>query len=223
MTINQYAATLPVSDQFSSLINRRKRRATTPASPTPASSNPAYQSDPALIQACLSGDQTAWNTLVERYGRLVYSIARRCGLPTADADDVFQNVFTIAFRRLASLRNQTRLSAWLITTTHRECWRLYKVNAPQVELDEGIADADVSAVEQVQHWELQQAVHEAIGRLDARAQELLKALFFDSTAPSYEEIAQRLGMAVGSIGPTRARCFKKLESILVAMGVDSGH
>ena len=40
------------------------------------------------------------------------------------------------------------------------------------------------------------------------------ALFAGSDPPRYEEIAEKLGMKVGSIGPTRVRCFKKLEKIL---------
>ncbi|MFG0253196.1 MAG: RNA polymerase sigma factor [Phycisphaerales bacterium JB038] len=62
--------------------------------------------------------------LVDRYARLIYSIARDCGLGSADAEDAFQNVFLALHRRLDSLRDQTRLSSWLITTARRECWRV---------------------------------------------------------------------------------------------------
>ncbi len=43
----------------------------------------AYRSDPALVQACIDGDEGAWYELVERYSRLVYSIALRNGFPAA--------------------------------------------------------------------------------------------------------------------------------------------
>ncbi|HBY98208.1 MAG TPA: sigma-70 family RNA polymerase sigma factor [Chloroflexi bacterium] len=180
-----------------------------------------YRSDPALIQSCLDGDETAWNELIERYGRLVYSIPRRYGLCPADADDVFQNVFTIVFRRLPSLRDQTRLSAWLITTTHRECWRLGKLADSAAALDETVVDVSSPPAQEVLRWERQHVVHEALDQLDERCQALLKALFLDPDRPNYEEIAAQLGMAVGSVGPTRGRCFKKLETILVAMGAET--
>lgn len=180
-----------------------------------------YRSDPALIQACLDGDETAWHELVERYGRLVYSIPRRYGLCQADADDIFQNVFTIALRRLSSLRDQTRLSAWLITTTHRECWRLGKLARADAALDDAIVDVSSPPAEKILHWERQHLVRQALDQLDERCQALLTALFLEPTTPTYEEIAARVGMAVGSIGPTRARCFKKLEAILNEMGVQS--
>ncbi len=189
------------------------------AQPTSAEANHKFRANEVLIQACLDGDESAWKELVERYGRLVYSIPRRYGLSAVDADDVFQNVFTIVLRSLHSLRNQTCLSAWLITITHRETRRYAKGAPMNVELDETIPDLSNPASDQVQRWELQQSVREALEELNPCCRELLTALLKDE-APSYEELAKRLGMAVGSIGPTRARCFKKLESILVARGLD---
>ncbi len=178
-----------------------------------------FRSNEVLIQSCLEGDESAWKELVERYGRLVYSIPRRYGLSAADADDVFQNVFTIVLRSLGSLRNQTCLSAWLITITHRETRRYAKSSPAQAELDETLPDGSNPASEQVQRWELQQSVREALEELNPCCRELLGALLRDD-APSYEQLAQGLGMAVGSIGPTRARCFKKLEAILVQRGIE---
>lgn len=187
---------------------------------TTARKQHSYCSNPALIQACVNGDQGAWNELVERYGRLVYSIPLRSGLSETDADDVFQNVFTIVLRSLESLRDQTRLSAWLITTTHRECWRLAKRSKPYDELDEELIDTRTSASEQVHQRERHECVREAISHLDPPCRELVTFLFLDASDPTYEEIARRLDMAVGSVGPTRARCFKKLEAILIKMEID---
>ncbi len=222
MQVNQQAAALPITDQSPRLVTRDKQRPISFTRAISKDSSWVYRSDPALIQACLRRDEIAWNELVERYGRLVYSIPRRYGLSAADADDVFQNVFTMVLRKLDSLRDQTRFSAWLITTTHRECIRLSKLARAHADLDEIATDIGAPPPDQVQRWERQHLVHQALSQLDPRGRELLKALFFDSTTPSYEEIAVRLGMAVGSIGPTRARCFKKLEAILNAMGVDFG-
>ena len=46
-------------------------------------------------------------------------------------------------------------------------------------------------------------------------------LFLEQGAPDYETIAEQLDMKVGSIGPTRARCFRKLEAILLEMGIEA--
>jgi RNA polymerase sigma factor (sigma-70 family) len=181
-----------------------------------------HQSDPALVQACLRGEESAWEELVDRYERLVYSIPRRLGLSAADADDVFQNVFATLVRRLGDLRDQSRLSAWLITTTYRESWRIGKRAERHAPLDERMADAAAPPLDEVARWEREQLVRQALRRLDDRCRDLVTALFLEPDTPGYQAIAERLGMSVGSIGPTRARCFKRLEGILIELGVDAG-
>jgi RNA polymerase sigma factor (sigma-70 family) len=176
------------------------------------------------LAACRRGDRGAWDAMVDQYGRLVYSIPRRYGLSEADADDVFQGVFLQLFRRLDAIRDPDRLSSWLITTAHRECWRVGKrsanVSAHGVDLEERIPDLAAPAAEDAEAWEQQHLVREALEQLGGRCQALLSALFTSGTTPNYEAIAQQLGMRVGSIGPTRARCFRKLEKILLELGVD---
>jgi RNA polymerase sigma factor (sigma-70 family) len=177
-----------------------------------------YRNDPALVQACLAGEKTAWNELVGRYSRLVYSIPVRYGLSRDDADDIFQNVFTIVLRQLAQLRDQRSLSAWLITITHHECQHWQRRTARTQALSETIEDTHPTLPEHAQTQERQRLVHEALQQLDVRCRELLTALFLVTDPPSYAELAKQLGIGVGSIGPTRARCIKKLESSLLAKG-----
>jgi RNA polymerase sigma factor (sigma-70 family) len=181
-----------------------------------------HLSDPVLIQSCLAGDESAWEELVDRYGRLVYAIPKRMGLSDSDAQDVFQDVFLTLLRHLGDVRDHTRLSAWLITTTRREALRYGRVGGRRVEsvLEEAIVDDAPPPVDDVVRWEREQAVRQAIRRLDARCRELLTMLFLEPVTTRYETIATRLGMPVGSIGPTRARCFKKLDAILRQMGID---
>src|SRR4029453_546364 len=113
--------------------------------------------------------------------------------------------------------------AWLITTTHRESWRIGKRDAGKyADLDEHITDVSAPEDDQISTWEQQHMVRRGLDELGGRCKDLLAALFLESGEPSYEAIAARLGMTVGSIGPTRARCFKKLEKILLELGLDPG-
>lgn len=182
--------------------------------------------DAALVRACLDGDAGAWDEILRRFGRLVYSIPRRYGFSDADADDVFQCVMTILFRKLDTVRDLDRLSAWLIRTTHRECYRIGKRSGRYAELDRDIEDVNEPCDEDAALWEQRQLVRQGLRRLGGRCEQLLTALFVAPGQPNYEQIARRLGMKVGSIGPTRARCFEKLERILVDLGLgadrDSG-
>lgn len=178
--------------------------------------------DKQLVHACLDGEQWAWDELVHRYGRLVYGILRRGGLSEADADDGFQNVFLLACRNLAQLRDQDRLSAWLITTTKRELWRLYRQRRADQPLDDALVDGGAPPLEEALRLEREQAVREALRRIDGRCRQLLTSLFLGANESTYRQIAEKLDIPIGSIGPTRARCFEKLEAILVEMGFDPG-
>ena len=179
-----------------------------------------YPDDTELVQACLAGRQDAWNTLVERYSRLVYSIPRRYGLSEADAEDVAQTVFLTLYNHLSNLRDQRRLCSWLITTAHRETWRTGRKRGRYPSLDEQIQDVAAPDDDRIEAWERQHLLHEGLRILGGSCEKLLRVLFLEKEELSYEQIAERLGMRVGSIGPTRARCFRKLAGILRKLGLD---
>jgi RNA polymerase sigma factor (sigma-70 family) len=182
----------------------------------------AYRTDPALIEACLRGDRAAWDLLVERYSRLVWSIPRKYGLQATDAEDVHQTVFASLVHHLGELRDRERLSSWLITTATRECWRLRRSAQRRrvTQGDEGLeATPEVPLPETDLVDEERQLVREAMDRLNERCRELLQMLFSSADEPHYPEVAEQLDMPIGSIGPTRARCLAKLEAILRTLGV----
>lgn len=172
-----------------------------------------------LVHACLKGDEAAWNELVDKYGRLVYYIAHRYNPDSAVADDVFQTVFLIVLRRLSSLKKTESFVSWLMTIASREAERASKANRRYVELDETVIDVSESPLEQIHREYLAQQVHQALAQLDGFSREFITQLMADPP-PSYQQLAAHFGMACGSIGPTRARCLKKLESILKRMGVE---
>lgn len=181
--------------------------------------------DTRLLAACLAGDQQAWTDLVERYTRLIYSIALKSGLNEHDAADVVQSVFTIVLRRLETLQKPERFSAWLITTTHRECWRFAKSNR-EVNIEDGVEpiDPEPPADAQVVDWEHAALTHRALKQLGDQCQRLLELLFLTETRTDYKSIAAQLSISIGSIGPTRARCLKRLKSHLAKLGiVDPNH
>jgi len=176
-----------------------------------------YRTDPRLVEACLRGDCNAWNELIERYQRLVYSIPRQYGLSSADSEDVMQNVFEIVYRRLETLRDHTILSSWIIRITHRATLHFLKKRRNDYELLDETCGVDKGTSAQLEHLETKHLVGEALNRLDRQSRQLMEAFLSDSP-PSYAELAKRLDCPVGSIGPTRARAFKKLEAILREMG-----
>lgn len=176
-----------------------------------------------LIEACLQGSSQAWEALLVRYQRLIYSIPLRYGLAISDADDIFQNVSLLLLENLSRLRNRQQLGAWLATTTRRECWRVLRQQRQVTlfsrtkELEEQIPSGDRSD-EVFLELERQSIIRSAIGVLGAPCRQLLALLFYTEPRPSYAEIGRSLIIPEGSIGPTRARCLEKLMKILDKMG-----
>ena len=185
--------------------------------------------DEALISACRRGDESAWETLVMRYQRLIYSIPRRAGLDEFSSAEIFQNVFTSLVEGLGRIEHPDRIQAWLVTATRRETWRLIrnqrKSNAmtTSTENNEGeIIDAPDDAPladEALLRLEMQHTIRRAVDSLDDRCNKLIKLLYYRPEPPTYAEVAATLGLPEGSIGPTRARCLKKLLRLLEKDGL----
>ncbi|MBC7909936.1 MAG: sigma-70 family RNA polymerase sigma factor [Pyrinomonadaceae bacterium] len=182
-------------------------------------------SDEMLVQACRKGDETAWEALVNRYQRLIYTIPRRAGLDEDQAAEVFQDVFTTLLRKLEEIEQPERLHAWIVTTARRVTWRLIKREknpgkfigygeegeedeAAQVPSDAPLPDEVLLQLEE------QQRIRRAVATLDDRCRKLIQMLFYQPVSPSYTEIAAALGTTEGSIGPTRARCLQKMLRLL---------
>ncbi|HKS41007.1 MAG TPA: sigma-70 family RNA polymerase sigma factor [Blastocatellia bacterium] len=184
----------------------------------------AQRGDRELIVACLEGDSTAWETLITRYQRLIYSIPMKARLSSDDAADIFQSVCLKLYEKLSTLRDYERISSWLITTTTREVWRVTARNRRDMTTassDEESADAinqipstGPLADEQRQALEQQQIVRESVEALPERCRNLVTMLFYEKDELSYADIARRMNMPVPSVGPTRARCLEKLKKIL---------
>jgi RNA polymerase sigma factor (sigma-70 family) len=189
-----------------------------------ASETLAVREDGELIAACLAGDQNAWEALIARYQRLIYSIPVRSRLSTDDAADIFQSVCLKLYEKLSTLRDYEKISSWLITTTTREVWRVSARNRREdVPAAENGDDRDIFseiaataplADEEREALEQQQIVRQSVEALPERCRSLLTLLFYENDELSYADIARRMKMPVPSVGPTRARCLEKLRKLL---------
>jgi RNA polymerase sigma factor (sigma-70 family) len=168
-----------------------------------------------LVVRARNGDKQAWDALVERYAPLVWSICRRHRLDVADADDVGQSVWLRLVEQLDRIRDPAALPGWLATTTRRECWRVLRAahgleTAGYVLDAESIPDRQSGMAEdELLRAERHAALREAFARLPPSYQRLIALLIEDPPVP-YVEISDRLGIPVGSIGPTRRRCLDRL-------------
>ena len=176
-----------------------------------------------LVRGCIEGDPRAWEELIDKYKRLIYSIPIKYGASPEDASDVFQAVCIEVLNSLPQLKSAQSLRSWLITLTIRQSYRWRKKQPNHVELDaldpeiaEGIAS--ISDPDSLAQLEQEQIVRDVVAQLSPRHQELVRLLFFEQPALPYTEVAQRLGLATGSIGFIRGRCLEKLRKALLEYG-----
>lgn len=170
----------------------------------------------ALVRASAAGDQDAWDALVERFAHLVVAVTRRYRLSRDDAQDVSQTVWLRLVEHLDSLREPAALPGWIMTTARHECLRTLRVGGRTIPVDPQESrqlersapdDVDVELLEAERH----QALRDGLAELSPPQRALLELLATDPPL-SYAEVAQRLDIPVGSIGPTRARALEKLRA-----------
>ena len=175
-------------------------------------------SDRDLILACRDGQIGAWRGLLDKYERIVFSVPRRYGVSSEDAADITQLTFTILVQSIDNLPEDSTLGAWLTTVARRHTWRLLQRNRREgiKKLTDPEESGKIAGVDtdNIEHWELTEWLDNGLSLVGEHCRELISALYLDPEQPSYAEVAARLGMAVGSVGPTRIRCLKRLRKAL---------
>lgn len=175
-----------------------------------------------LVEQAATGDQKAWNDLVDRYGNLVWSVVRGFRLDPASAADVSQTTWLRLVENLDRIRDPERLAGWLATTARHEALRLLRRTQrelPTVDLDVMSDPAFVDPAAELIENERAAEVVAAYQTLSHDCQQLLRLLTADPPL-EYAEIAELIDRPVGSIGPTRARCLQRLRRSLESVHLD---
>jgi RNA polymerase sigma factor (sigma-70 family) len=195
--------------------HERGRSVSRVRAPARRDGNPMHDNLPVtdLVMGARNGEKQAWDAVVERYAPLIWSICRRHGLGRADTEDVGQAVWLHLAGHLGNLREPAALPGWLATTARRECLRVLRKEIP---LDAGqVLDAETlpgdqaGAEQELLAAERHAALRAAFLDLPPSGQRLIALLLEDPPVP-YAEISARLGIPIGSIGPTRRRYLDKM-------------
>jgi RNA polymerase sigma factor (sigma-70 family) len=173
----------------------------------------------ALLDGARRGDQAAWNALVAEYNSLLWAIARGYRLGTADACDAVQMTWLRLVENLSRIVDPQRLAGWLATTARRECLQLLRKSGRERAVDDqvllDVPDTADPVDAAVLLDERDGALWRAFTVLGEKCQRLLRVLMA-SPPPSYQEVSAALGIAVGTIGPTRQRCLEQLRQRIAA-------
>ncbi|MCA1699765.1 MAG: sigma-70 family RNA polymerase sigma factor, partial [Actinobacteria bacterium] len=174
-----------------------------------------------LVTRAADGEQAAWNALIDEFGGLVWATTRAHRLSSTDAADVFQNTWMRLVENLDRIQDPARLGGWLATTARRESLTVIRHARRMIPRSDDLPDLASDAPHPVQRLICEHdatAVQTALARLGPRDRALLRMLAAEPT-PSYAEIGAALGMAIGSIGPTRARALSRLRREAAQVGL----
>ncbi len=177
-----------------------------------------------LVSECRNGNTSAWDTLIDKYKNLIYSIPLKWGIFADDAADIFQAVCLEMLSELSHLRDPEALPAWLISVTYRKCLRFRRDQARFPETDpeaydlSNAADTQEPPDEAMSEFQRAQVLRDSISALPSRCRQLVQMLFFENDPRPDREIAASLGIASGSVGFIRGRCLERLRKHLEKAG-----
>lgn len=197
-----------------------------------------------LLERCLDGEGAAWEEFAGRYGRLLEFSARnrltRYGIRLDDLqmEEVVQQILVHLWegRKLAQVRDKEKITAWLAAVAGNlaiDCWRKQNrmIDRRKVSLSETVTPGEAEELvleatlvaegpsprEEAQTLERDRKLHQALSRLSAREQLILKGAYFLNQ--SHDEIGQLLGLPRNTVSTAIDRAKKKLRGILSNDGI----
>lgn len=178
--------------------------------------------DARLVSECVAGSEEAWCALIFKYKNLIFSIPVKYGFSPDDSTDIFQAVCLDLLSELPKLRKVKALPKWIMQVTAHKCFHRKQQQQRTDVLDPAAKEFEKStpsrAEDILREAEDEQNLRQAMAELPLRCRELVHMLFYDEPVRPYQEIAETLGIAVGSIGFIRQRCLEKLRKRLLETG-----
>jgi RNA polymerase sigma factor (sigma-70 family) len=168
--------------------------------------------DAQLVSRCRSGDEAAWNELVERFSRYVFAICVQAfRLPQEDAEDVFQEVFARVYQHLDRLRSDDSIRPWIAQLTRRLCIDRLRSSgregpAELDDLDPGGVDEALAGLDDAL------TLRASLDAVGDPCRDILDRFF--SRDESYRAIGEALGLPAGTIASRISRCLGKVRAEL---------
>ena len=186
------------------------------------------EQEAAIVRKVLGGDANAFETLVLEYEKNVYNIALRMTGNSEDAADMTQEAFIKAYNSLQAFRGDSKFSVWLYRIVSNVCLDFLrsKNRRPTVSLsveDDDGEDTQLDVADESQSPELlldRKLTRESVRRgLDSLPPDYRQILLLrEIQGLSYDEIAQALGLEVGTVKSRIFRARKRLCTFLIDDG-----
>jgi DNA-directed RNA polymerase specialized sigma24 family protein len=144
----------------------------------------APDDDTRLLKQCRRGNKQAWNLLVDRYQKLIYSVPAKLGLSADQCADVFYAVCIELLNVIDRLPRRVMLRDWLLDAAARHSWN--RRHGPSERSDSLTLSAELK-----QELKMEQAFREALAAMPASGQEMLRLLSIGG-GKTAAEIAQEV-------------------------------
>ena len=186
--------------------------------------------DVLLVQLAQAGDAQAFGELIERNRRAVYRAVYAALGSSTDADDVAQDAFVTAYRKLSSFRGDASFKTWMLSIAWRKAidrrksvMKWLRLSASHdhfgeesTDIFERVASGDRSHEERMAADQLQRTLKRLITRLPRKLRDVL--LLAAAGEHSYEEIATALAIPVGTVKWRVSEARRVLKEKLAALG-----
>lgn len=169
--------------------------------------------DRETIAACQRGDRDAFRALFEAYQDKVYSIALRYTGDAAAALDIAQDIFLKLLSGIREFRGEANFDTWLYRLVVNRCFDFRRSGRRWLGFVDGLFDTfrapQESAFEELARSEVREEVQKMIARLPPEQRIVVVLRYTESLA--YEQIAEILGCAPGTVASRLNRAHKTLE------------
>src|SRR6266542_3024839 len=166
-----------------------------------------------LVERCRSGDEHAFQELVDRYKDLVFALIARAIQDRSRAEDLAQDVFLRIHRGLPYFRGEARLSTWIYRIVANVCVQDQARSRTPASLDDertGVRPATTDR--QFGDLELRDRLEKAVARLPAHYRMLIAAHYLEGV--QYEDLAEALQLPLGTIKTQIYRAKQQLRRLL---------
>lgn len=179
---------------------------------------PKERSDEEIVAESLQRKE-AFAVLVYRYESRLASYIRRLGIfRREDAEDILQNAFLNAYRRLNAFDPALKFSSWIYRIVHNETMSFFRSRAVRPE-GALVSDGELALAQLADRIDLEgdadrglsrEGLLRALYRLDPKYREVLVLRYFEER--EYAEISDILRIPIGSVGTLISRAKKRLRS-----------
>jgi len=170
--------------------------------------------DAVIVRRCLEGDLEAFEALVTRYQRVMFTVAMRMLGEREDARDATQNAFIKVYEKLDTFDPAFRFFSWMYRILLNECLNAKRRTGRQ-PVRASIAEPDLPD-EMLQAAQRQRMVRGAIVALPVKLREVIVLRHF--AARSYDEMSAAIGIPVKTVKSRLYTARQRLSAMLKAQG-----